>query len=100
MAQVLAASLHPDDVASACVWLLQNKTLSGAALRQSVDARDWPPAVKALTGFPDVLAQMARNLSWTRSLGDAYRDATRHLIISGDGVYSSAIRRRSPATGP
>jgi len=112
LAQVLAASLHPDDVASACVWLLQNKILSGDALRQSVDARDWPPAVKALTGFPDVLAQMARNLSWTRSLGDAYRDAPATVMnvvqilrqrAADSGALNSSSQQkvtRSLATAP
>ncbi|WP_240116251.1 DUF3300 domain-containing protein [Erwinia endophytica] len=110
LAQVLAASLHPDDVASACVWLLQNKTLSGDARRQAVDARDWAPAVKALTGFPDVLAQMARNLSWTRSLGDAYRDSPETVMnvvqilrqrAADSGALNSSSQQkvaRSPAS--
>jgi hypothetical protein len=37
-----------------------------------VDKESWDPSVKALTGFPSVLGNMDKNLSWTSSLGDAY----------------------------
>lgn len=72
LAQVLAASTTADAVESASTWLSQNKNLQGAALTQAVDGQNWPPAVKALTAFPDVLSQMALNLPWTRQLGQAY----------------------------
>src|SRR5262249_31984294 len=32
----------------------------------------WDPSVKALTAFPSVLEQMAKNLSWTSELGEVY----------------------------
>ena len=72
LAQTLAASTTPDDIANASAWLMQNKALTGAALVQAVNAQPWPPAVRALTTFPDVLSQMAQNLPWTRALGSAY----------------------------
>ncbi len=31
--------------------------------------------MKALTQFPSVLANLAKNLSWTSSLGEAYQHA-------------------------
>ena len=34
-------------------------------------ANPWDPSVKALTQFPTVLDQMAKNLAWTSALGDA-----------------------------
>ena len=39
---------------------------------QAVDAQPWDPSVKALTQFPSVLDNMAKNLSWTSALGEAY----------------------------
>ena len=53
-------------------WLQQNKNLTGTALMQAVDAQQWDPSVKALTQFPSVLDNLAKNLSWTSSLGEAY----------------------------
>ena len=39
---------------------------------QAVDKQPWDPGVKALTQFPSVLDNMAKNLSWTSALGEAY----------------------------
>ncbi len=39
---------------------------------QAVDAQSWDPSVKALTQFPSVLDNLAKNLSWTSALGEAY----------------------------
>jgi hypothetical protein len=74
VAQVLTASTFPDQVAIADYWLEQNKRLTGSALMQAVDTQTWDPSVKALTEFPSVLDNMAKNLSWTSSLGDAYHN--------------------------
>jgi len=72
IAQVLAASTYPDEVTAASTWLRQNSGLKDGQLTQAVDEQDWDASVKGLTQFPDVLNQMASNLSWTSALGDAY----------------------------
>jgi hypothetical protein len=72
VAQILSAATFPDQVAYADDWLQQNKNLTGTALMQAVDAQPWDPSVKALTQFPSVLNNMAKNLAWTSSLGEAY----------------------------
>jgi hypothetical protein len=72
VAQVLAASCYADEVAFADDWLGQNQNLQGAALTQAVDQQSWDPSVKALTQFPSVLHDLAKNLSWTSNLGQAF----------------------------
>ena len=72
VAQVLAASANPDQITDAAAWLAQNQSLSGTALTQAVDQQPWDPSVKALTEFPSVLNNLAQNLSWTSSLGQAF----------------------------
>jgi uncharacterized membrane protein YgcG len=74
VAQILTASTFPDQIAIADYWLQQNKSLTGSVLMQSVDAQNWDASVKALTEFPSVLGNMAKNLAWTSSLGEAYHD--------------------------
>jgi len=74
VAQILTASTFPDQIAIADYWLQQNKSLTGSVLMQSVDAQNWDASVKALTEFPSVLSNMAKNLAWTSSLGEAYHD--------------------------
>jgi Protein of unknown function (DUF3300) len=72
VAQILAASTFPDQVAVADYWLHQNRHLTGTSLIQTVDRQSWDASVKALTEFPSVLDNLAKNLTWTSSLGEAY----------------------------
>jgi hypothetical protein len=72
VAQILGAATFPDQIATATGWLQQNSSLKGTALMQAVDAQPWDPSVKALTQFPSVLDNLAKNLSWTSTLGEAY----------------------------
>jgi uncharacterized membrane protein YgcG len=72
IAQILAAATYPHEVVDAENWLLQHQNLSGDSLAQEVDQQSWDPAVKALTQFPSVLANMNKNLAWTSELGDVY----------------------------
>jgi len=74
VAQVLTASTFPDQVAIADYWMQENTSLTGSALMQAVDKQSWNAAVKGLTQFPSVLHNMATNLSWTSSLGEAYHN--------------------------
>src|SRR5580704_7003310 len=74
VAQVLAAASYADEVAFADLWLAQNQNLQGTALTQAVDQQSWDPSVKALTQFPSVLHNLAKNLSWTSSLGQAFEN--------------------------
>ena len=72
VAQVLGAASFPDQVTAAANWLQQNTYLTGAPLMYAVDGQPWEPSVKAMTQFPSVLSNMAKNLSWTSALGEAY----------------------------
>lgn len=74
VAQVLAAASDPDQITEAVNWLAQNGNLTGTALSQAVDQQSWEPSIKSLTQFPSVLDNLARNLSWTSSLGQAFTD--------------------------
>ena len=71
VAQVLGAASFPDQITDASFYLRDHPNLKGDALGQAVDGQDWDPAVKALTQFPTVLDQLARNLAWTSTLGEA-----------------------------
>jgi len=72
VAQVLGAASYPDQISAAATWLQQNSFLTGQPLMYAVDGQPWDPSVKAMTQFPSVLDNMAKNLSWTSALGEAY----------------------------
>jgi len=82
VAQILTASTFPDQVAIADYWVKQNKNLSGNSLMQAVDKQSWDPSVKALTEFPSVLDNLAKNLTWTSSLGEAHHDQQAEVMTA------------------
>src|SRR5437667_2074762 len=82
VAQVLAGSTYPDQIATAAGWLKQNVALKGSDLMQVVNQESWDVSVKGLTQFPNVLNQMASNLSWTSALGDAYFNIPQDVMNS------------------
>jgi hypothetical protein len=94
VAQLLAASTYPDQVAAANTWLKQNANLKGNDLMQAVDKQTWDVSVKGLTQFPDVLSQMASNLSWTSALGDAYFNIPQDVMNA-----VQAMRQRASQAG-
>jgi len=94
VAQVLAAAANPDQLAYADDWLSQNKNLTGQALAQAVDQQSWDPSIKALTQFPSVMDNMAHNLSWTSSLGQAFANQQSDVMNA-----VQTMRARAQAAG-
>jgi len=94
VAQILAASTFPDQVAIADYWLHQNSNLTGEALAQAVDQQSWDPSVKALTQFPTVLDNLAKNLAWTSSLGQAFHNQQSDVMAA-----VQAMRAKAQAAG-
>ena len=94
VAQVLGASTFPDQVAVANYWLQQHKDLTGNALMQAVNDQSWNASVKALTQFPSVLNNMANNLSWTSSLGEAYHNQQSDVMAA-----IQTLRHQAQAAG-
>ena len=54
----------------------------------------WDPSVKALTAFPQVLADLNRNLSWTTELGNAYYNQPQDVFSA-----IQAMRQRAQSAG-
>jgi hypothetical protein len=91
IAQILGAATFPDQIAAAGGWLQQNKNLSGTALMQAVDAQPWDPSVQALTQFPSVLDNLAKNLSWTSALGEAYHTQAADVMSAVQVLRAQAL---------
>ena len=72
VAQILTASTYPQQVSDADNWLHQTAGMPPAQRAEAANGMPWDPSVKALTAFPSVLDNMARNYNWTSSLGNAY----------------------------
>jgi hypothetical protein len=100
VAQVLSAATFPDQVAIADYWTQQHKGLSGQTLAQSVDGQSWDASVKALTEFPSVLPNMAKNLSWTSSLGEAYHNQPGEVMEAIQTLRAKAKADGNLKSGP
>ena len=90
VAQILTASTFPDQVAVADYWIEQNKNLTGNSLMKAVNKQSWDPSVKALTQFVSVLNNMAKNLSWTSSLGEAYHNQQAEVMAAIQALRAEA----------
>ena len=94
VAQVLAASTYPGQVADADRWLQTQGYTSSDQIVTGADVQNWDPSVKALTAFPRVLAQMDRNLQWTTDLGNAYYNQPQDVLEA-----IQVMRRRAQSAG-
>lgn len=90
VAQVLSAATFPDQVAIASYWLGQHKGLTGKDLAKEVNKQSWDPSIKALTNFPSVLDNMAKNLSWTSELGEAYHNQAKEVMAAVQTLRAQA----------
>src|SRR5580658_6408649 len=81
VAQILAASTYPAQVAAADNWLRSLGNTSPDQVAYAVDAQNnWDPSVKALTAFPQVLDMMNQDLRWTTDLGNAYYNQPQDVL--------------------
>jgi Protein of unknown function (DUF3300) len=72
LAQVLAASTYPLEVVQLEQWLQQHQNLKDQQLADAVQKENWDPSIQSMAALPDVVKQMADNVSWTSELGNAF----------------------------
>src|SRR5271165_5060251 len=72
VAQILTASTYPQQISDADNWSHQTAGMPPQQRADIANGMPWDPSVKALTAFPQVLDNLARNYNWTSSLGNAY----------------------------
>jgi hypothetical protein len=72
VAQILTASTYPQQVTDADNWSHQTAGMPPQQRADVANGMPWDPSVKALTAFPSVLDNMARNANWSTALGNAY----------------------------
>ena len=94
VAQVVAASTYPGQIADGDRWRQMQGSASPDQIVAGADAQNWDPSVKALTAFPEVLAQMDRNQQWTTDLGNAYYNQPQDVLQA-----VQVMRRRAQAAG-
>ncbi len=84
LAEMLPASTYPLAIVQAARWREDHPHAEAG------EQQDWPDSVKALTRYPDVLAQMDEDIAWTQQLGDAF-------LSQPDEVFAAIQRLRQIA---
>lgn len=90
----LAASTYPSQVAAAAQWRQAQGNASPDQIAYGASLQAWDPSVKALTAFPQVLADMATNIQWTAALGAAYYNQPQDILQA-----IQVMRQRAQAAG-
>jgi hypothetical protein len=104
LAQILAASTYPAEVAIADQWVQQMRAAgygSPDQIAAGANAQtNWDPSVKALTAFPDVLDLLNHDLEWTTNLGNAYynqpQDVMQTVQVLRDRAEQAGHLRSTP----
>jgi hypothetical protein len=101
VAQILAASTYPAQVAAADQWRRSMGYAPPEQIAAGADAQsNWDPSVKALTAFPQVLTELARNLQWTTALGNAYYNQPQDVLQTIQVMRGRAEQAGNLQSGP
>jgi hypothetical protein len=93
LAQILMAATYPLEVVEVARWVSApaNRTLTGGALTNALQAQNWDPSIKALVPFPRVLANMSNQLQWTQELGNAFLAQQADVMAAVQALRHEAI---------
>ena len=99
LAEILPAATAPDDLALAAKFLEDGGDL------EQVDAQSWNDNAKALARWPEILRMMNRSRDWTDTVGAAFLDQPKDVMISiqrlrAVAMNSSALRPRTSSGSP
>ena len=72
VAEILAASTYPMEIAEAQQWLRDHSKWKPSKLMSEAKKQNWDPSVQGLVAFPDVLARLTQDMTWTTQLGNAF----------------------------
>jgi hypothetical protein len=94
LVQVLAASVHGDEIPGASDWANQHKNLKGKELAERIKLEELPydESVQALIPFPTVLATMAKYQVWTDQLGDAVSTQKEQVMDAVQRMRNTAYK--------
>ena len=92
LTHILIASTYPIEVIESYRWLKKNSHLNTKQQSQRLKAFDWDASVKALIPFEHVLSRLSEELSWTKSLGDAFLQDEPRLLSTIQTLRKKAKR--------
>ena len=93
---LLAATLHPNEIVAANQWVHASRDTVGS-LPRSGYSEGWDYSVKSMTAYPDLLQRLTADMNWTTKLGNAYASQPSDVMSAVQRMRSQAATFR-PAT--
>jgi hypothetical protein len=78
------------ELAEAEQWVRDHPHWKPSKLMDEAKKQNWDPSVQGMVAFPDVLARLTQNMSWTTQLGNAF-------LADQAGVMQAVQRMRAKA---
>jgi hypothetical protein len=90
LGEVLAASTYPFETAEAEQWVHDHLKWKPSKLMDEAKKQSWDPSIQGLVAFPQVLAHLSQDMTWTTALGNAF-------LAQQSDVMQSVQRMRAQA---
>ncbi len=94
LAVMLPAAAYPVEIVQAARFVRDTNNIS------KVDAQSWDENVKAVAKFPQLIAMMDSNLTWTVDLGEAFIDQPKDLMDAIQTLRGKAVKAGTLQTSP
>ena len=94
IAIILPAAAYPLEIVQAARFVKDTNNIP------KVDAQAWDDNVKELAKFPDMIAKMDADLSWTMELGEAFINQPKELMDTIQDLRSKAKKAGTLQTTP
>ena len=93
---LLASTLHPNEIVAANQWVHGTRDSTGSLARSGYVDR-WDESVKAMTAYPDLLQRLTADMNWTTKLGTAYSNQPSDVMNAVQRMRSQAATFRPAA---
>lgn len=93
VAEVLAASTYPMEIAEAEQWVRDHPHWKPSKLMDQAKKQNWDPSVQGLVAFPEVLAHLSQDMNWTTQLGNAFLAQQADVMQAVQRMRQQAERR-------
>ncbi len=100
LAEVLPASTYPMEIAEAEQWVQDHPKWKPSKLMDEAKKQNWDPSVQGLVAFPQVLARLTQDMSWTTQLGNAFLAEQADVMQAVQRMRSQALAKGTLRSTP
>lgn len=95
LTHVVIASTYPLEVVEAFRWREKNSTLDASQATERAQNLGWDPSIVALVAFPNVLARLNDDITWTQNLGNAFLEDEERVLDTIQVLREQAMQANS-----